>query len=394
MFLPERYTYPSPGFTEYWKNGGGKKLLRKVSCVPTEEEVKEYNDKYKEHDVAADAVITEAFEALGHKHAHTLLKNILDQGTNGLNVPPSLMMLLKKTEEIPAWLDPVSMEKGAAFCRRAGRFALIVLRNYCLMGGYESSAINKPLIYTGALRNGAYKRMTDTLDFWVHVTGENAMQRFAPGFKSALTVRIIHALARVYTQRMPEWSNQRWGIPINQGDMVATNLGFSLVFLEGLRKQGFRPTIEEINGLFHFWKYIGYLMGIPADYLPDTEEDAIKTLYLWSMSQPVADEDTKALATALMLAPLGGTYPTKAWQRKILVKIHLGYNYYFLGSNACRRMSLPPTIFRYVPYVSAFINNLHERHVLSSATHYQQAVQKGRVIHETIRKGFIEAKGG
>ncbi len=54
------------------------------------------------------------------------------------------------------------------------------------MGGYESSAINKPLIYTQALKKGAAKRMAETVEFWVHVTGEDAMQRDGIGFKSAI----------------------------------------------------------------------------------------------------------------------------------------------------------------------------------------------------------------
>jgi len=396
MLIPERYTYPSPGFSEYWRLGGGKKLLKKITIngeEPSEADVKAYSVRYSEYDSQADAVITGVFETLGHKHAHERLNEILDGGKDALTeIAPALEQLITEAETIPSWLDPLLMEDGAAFCRRTGRFALIVLRNYCLMGGYESSAINKPLIYTGALRNGAYKRMTDTLDFWVHVTGENAMRRFGPGFKSAVKVRIMHALARVYTQRMPEWSNNRWGVPVNQGDMVATNLGFSLVFLEGLRKQGFTPTEREINGLFHFWKYIGYLLGIPPTYLPDNEEEAIRTLYIWSMSQPVADEDTKGLAASLMQSPLTGSYPPKMWQKKLLVKIHLGYNYYFLGARACRRMSLPSTVFRYVPYIAAAINRWHEYKVHKSATHYQQAVNAGRTIHEIIRKGFVEAK--
>jgi len=392
MFVPERYTYPSPGFSEYWQLGGGKKLLKKIAAIPSEADVKAYTVRYNECDSSADAVITGVFETLGHKRTHELLNEIIEEGTEKYSdIPPALQQLITEAETIPSWLDPVLMEDGAAFCRRTGRFALLVLRNYCLMGGYESAAINKPLIYTGALRNGAYKRMTDTLDFWVHVTGKNALERFGPGFKSAVNVRVMHALARVYTQRMPEWSNNRWGIPVNQGDMVATNLGFSLVFLEGLRKQGFAPTEREIKGLFHFWKYIGYLLGIPSDYLPDNEEEAIRILYIWSMSQPVADDDTKALALSLMQAPLTGSYPPKTWQKKLLVKIHLGYNYYFLGARACRRMSLPSTVFKYVPYIAAAINSLHEYKIHRSEARYKQAVNAGRTTHEMIRKGFVEA---
>lgn len=391
MKLPQRYTYPSPGFSEHWNHGSGKKMLTQLTAVPDENQINQSAQRYWECDTLGDEIIREVFQTMGHRQAHELLNEILKKGIDQVtDVPESLRKLFQETQQIPEWLDEELVEAGAAFCRRTGPFGLIVLRNYSLMGGYESSAINKPLIYTGALKKGAAKRMAETLSFWVDVTGKEALKPYAIGFNTTLHVRIIHALARNYVRKSPTWSDEQWGVPLNHGDMIATNLGFSLVFLDGLRKQGFKPSLQEVNGLFHFWKYIGYLLGIPLSYLPNNEEQAIERLYEWTMNQPAADTDTIALAQALMNAPLLSDYPPLQWQKKLLVNIYLGYYRYFLGKNACERMMLPHTNFRFLPPIVAFINSIHEKWVWSSASHYQKSDEAGRKQQLDIRSGFLK----
>lgn len=389
--LPQRYTYPSPGFSEHWSHGSGKRMLSQLSSIPDQSQIQNASHYYWECDTLSDEIIRDVFQPMGYRKAHELFNDILKQGVDQLpNAPESLRTLFQETQKPPDWLDEELLEKGAAFCRRTGPLGLIILRNYSLMGGYESSAINKPLIYTGALKKGAAKRMAETMSFWVDVTGKDALKPYAIGFNTTLHVRIIHALARTYIRKLPDWSDEQWGIPLNQGDMVATNLGFSLVFLDGLRKQGFKPSSQEIHGLFHFWKYVGFLLGIPLHYLPDNEEQAIESLYLWTMNQPAADHGSKALVHALMEAPLLGTYPKSLWQKKLLVKIYLGYNRYFLGKRSCERMSLPNTCFRFIPFIVTFINSCYERWIGSSFSHYQKAMNFGRKQQEDIRNEFLK----
>ncbi len=391
MNLPQRYTYPSPGFSEHWSHGSGKKMLAQLSFVPSPQQIEASAKLYWECDTLGDEIIREVFQTVGHRQAHEWINEILKKGIDHVaDVPESLRKLFQDAQQLPHWLDEELLEAGAAFCRRTGPFGLIVLRNYSLMGGYESSAINKPLIYTGALKKGAAKRMAETLSFWVDVTGKEALKPYRMGFNTTLHVRIIHALARNYTRKAPTWRDEQWGVPLNHGDMIATNLGFSLVFLDGLRKQGFRPSLREVNGLFHFWKYIGYLLGIPLSYLPNNEEQAIARLYEWTMNQPAADEDTIALAQALMNAPLLSNYPTLNWQKKLLVKIYLGYYRYFLGQHACERMLLPNTIFRFLPPLAARIHSIYEKWIWSSPARYQKSVDAGRKQQEDIRSGFLK----
>src|SRR5690606_24376476 len=150
----------------------------------------------------------------------------------------------------------------------SGLTGLIVLRDYCLMGGYESSAINKPLIFTGALKKGAVKRLTETVTLWVDITANDALKKGGTGLEAILLTRCIHSFARSNILKHGDWNSDKWGIPLNTWDMLATNIGFSLVYLIGLKQMKFNLLKTEIDGVFHLWRYVGTLLGIPLALLP------------------------------------------------------------------------------------------------------------------------------
>jgi hypothetical protein len=82
--------------------------------------------------------------------------------------------------------------------------------------------------------------------------------------------------------------------------MMATYIGFSLVFMHSLHKLGNTFSEQEEKGLFHLWKYVGYLLGIPENLLPDDKKQATQYFYLWTSIQPPADKDSVLLAHSLL----------------------------------------------------------------------------------------------
>ncbi|HAI80567.1 MAG TPA: DUF2236 domain-containing protein, partial [Chryseobacterium sp.] len=119
---------------------------------------------------------------------------------------------------------------GARLCMRSGTNALIILRDFVLMGGYDYAYLNKPLIFTGALKKGAVKRLKDTLEFWVHVTREDALKVNSEAYQLIIRTRLMHSYARLkIKEKAKDWDYEIWGEPINFWDMIATYTGFSLV---------------------------------------------------------------------------------------------------------------------------------------------------------------------
>lgn len=390
--IPTRFHYPSPGFSIYWKTGNGKKLAERLTGkFPEKQEIADFIPRLFETDQAADQVIREVYQAHGFRQADQWIEELL--AGKKPECPPSLTALVEQVLAIPSWVNPELLESGAALCRRSGSLGLMVLRNYCLMGGYESSAINKPLVFTGALKKGAAKRLTETTEFWVRIVGENAITDPQIGLKECLKIRLMHAYARVSILDEGKWQEADWGAPLNQWDMLATNLGFSIIFLDGLRKLGMKPTEHEVSGLFHFWKYVGYLLGTPVDYFPETESDAIRAIYAWTISQAPADEDTISLARALTLEPVEGPFPSKNWQKRLVYKTHLGYNWFFLGETSCKTMQLPKTSWRIYPPILRFFIARGQPLALRSEKSYRRSVLRNRKLQKKIVNSYLVSHG-
>lgn len=392
LITPARFVFPSPAFKYRWEHGHGKAMLNKISYVPAIGDIQTLIPLLFEYDTIADKVVTQVYQKNGYVNSDTLLNSVLEKGIGTIaDVPESLKELFAEIEAPPPWLDYDLLEHGASFCRRSGAHGLIVLRNYSLMGGYESSGINKPLIFTDALKKGAPKRMDETLDFWLQVTSENGMRRNGIGYRSAAKLRIIHAYVRASILKSPDWKSDLWGSPLNTWDMVATNLGFSIVFMDGLRKLGYRPAEREYEGVLHLWKYIGFLIGTDPAHLPDTEKQAIAALYKWSMSQSAADDDTIKLAHALMSTPTASKYFRYKWQDQIVIKFNLAYNHFFLGRNSCKALGLPDTLLKFFPYLESVFVSLAEYYTKASLSNRNASVEKGRKTQDKIKKVFEEA---
>lgn len=286
------------------------------------------------------------FEREGWANARRQLDTALSEGIAAVPDPsPELQAMMAQIERRPAWLDERLLHIGARALRRVGPLGSLALRDVALMGGYGNAAINKPLMFTGSLHQGAARRTVETRSFWVDVTREGALERGEKGFRSAIHVRMMHGVLRHRIHRHPEWSDDAWGVPINQGDMLATNLAFSLVFMTVMRAMGFQFSREERQAILHFWRYVGYLMGIDEDILVTSEAEGFRYLYSVLMSQPEPDQDTRALALSLMNEPYeqlgdGAGRRARLWA-EVHLRAHNGMSHLFLGDAAYRNLGLP-----------------------------------------------------
>jgi hypothetical protein len=89
------------------------------------------------------------------------------------------------------------------------------------------------------------------------------------GWKTALHVRILHAKVRhALLQRKGEriWDITRFGVPINQEDMSATLLAFSVNVLVGIDfVSGVSLSESEKRDYLALWRYIGWLLGVETN---------------------------------------------------------------------------------------------------------------------------------
>jgi hypothetical protein len=161
----------------------------------------------------------------------------------------------------------------------------------------------------------------------------------------------------------------------------------------GLRLIGMKPFPDEIEGLFHFWKYVGYLLGIPIKYLPDTESEALIAIHSWMITQPAADEDSKALAHALMLKPLTAKFPEEEWRKERVVHIQLEYNKFFLGRDSCEAMGLPVKTWTFYPWMQWIATSMQESIIHLSSVLLEKSVGVNYRLQERIAYEFLKGHG-
>ncbi len=381
-------------FQNFWQQGNGKELLVWANYSAGLQNFEKYAPLYFKYDEIGDAVVKDIYLKLPYKEASTLIstysKNPISENDN---VPESLKDFFLQLQEVPSWFNAKLANSGARFCMRVGTNALIILRDFTLMGGYDFAYLNKPLIKTGALKKGAVKRLKDTLEFWVKVTRENGLELHSEAYELIVRTRLMHSYARIkIKENTKDWDYQNWGEPINTWDMIATYTGFSLVFMQGLQKLGIQISEEEELGVFHLWKYVGHLLGIPAEFLPENKLQATEQLYLWGTIQQEGNADSALLAQALLDENLESTIFKYQFQRRNLRNLHICMNWFLLDQEINERLNIPKVLFPSIfPLIIKNTNILVQKiYPVSKEKSYQKMVEIGNKKQMKVLADYIK----
>jgi hypothetical protein len=218
----------------------------------------------------------------------------------GEHTPEPVAALFDSIRVVPTWVDWRRIDRARRPFERTGVFGGLVLSLRSLMSGYAAPAGNKPLAFSGRLREQAPRRVAETARFVTAVCAPGGMQPGAEGWRITLHVRLMHAQVRRLLWASGRWDRARWAEPINQHDMLATMLLFSEVYIEGLRVFGFSITDEEAEDWIHLWRLVGWLMGTEMSLLPTDYAEASTLRELIQQTQGPPDVDSRALAAALL----------------------------------------------------------------------------------------------
>ncbi|MDN5286450.1 MAG: hypothetical protein JWR38_2724 [Mucilaginibacter sp.] len=380
----------------FWEQGSGSKLLQWSGSELGPHPFEPMDQRRNEYDILGDNAVKEIFKDRDFGEAYALIAQLSATKIHeDADLPASVKQLFLTMQQRPAWLDEELIKAGCDLCMRSGTNALISLRDYSLMSGYDYAYLNKALIFTGALKKGPAKRITDTLDFWVHVTRRKALEINAPGYQYIARTRMMHSFSRLMIhERYANWDKEKWGEPINYWDMIATNIGFSLFYLHGLYLLGMGISEKEELGIFHLWKFVGHLLGIPHDYLPNDKKQATELFYLWTVGQVSADQDSILLAQALENEATASNIFKKAYQKNLLKYLHTCYVRFLIDEQTCNRLGISKVRMYYLfPWFRRLRNLLWQKITDMSAKNYQRAVYVGDVLQRKISEEYLRADG-
>jgi len=251
-------------------------------------------------DPLADAVVEEMERSHEGRGFAMFCDALSRPDTKDLALPPAMRAFFAEVERVPVWVDWATMKRGGELLIRSGALGGLVLGTASLIYGYASPAGNKPLVFSGRLVERAPRRLAETARFVQATALDGGLKRTGSAYAITLKVRIMHAKVRAMLRRSPKWRTEAWGEPVNQHDMAATTLLFSLVFLKGIRELGIDVDRDESESFMHLWRYSGHLMGVDTELLPTSEFDAWSLGYLINATQGKPDQDSRALVDALL----------------------------------------------------------------------------------------------
>jgi hypothetical protein len=308
-------------------------------------------------DELADAVVS-SIEALPRGEGWRLFEKGVRGGARAIpEAPEPMRELLERAAHVPAWLDWETCDRGGLLLMRAGPLGGAVLGTRSLVLGYASPGGNKPLVFSGRLKQQAKRRLDETARFVQAVSRPGGMRPFAEGWQITLKVRLIHAQVRRMILKTGRWDSDAWGLPVNQHDMAGTTLLFSCAIIDGLRKLGMRIESEEAERYVHLWRWVGRVIGVDEDVLPASEPEGMRLADLIAMTMGDPDQDSRDLTRALFEAAYDGC-TTKAQIKQAERNVVFGRLVCreLLGDDLADKLDVPRTTLRHaIPMMKRFV---------------------------------------
>lgn len=299
-------------------------------------------------DPLADEVIKD-FAKLAPGKGFKQLEQALSKGVHAVaDAPDSLRALFHAVDHVPPWVDWSRLERAGRTFFRSTAAGGIVLGAKSLALGYCAPAGNKPLVLTGRLQGDMSRRLAETGRFAQATCAPNGLRRDQSGFSITIKVRVMHAQVRRLLLESGQWDDAAWGAPINQHDMLATMLLFSLVFIDGIRQFGVPVSDEALTDYLHLWRYAGYLMGVEEGLLPTDEASARRSETFIVQTQGAPDDDSRALIRALVETPLAqAKTPLQSLAAQHQVYLTHGFLRELLGGDMADALGLSRTAYRH-----------------------------------------------
>lgn len=253
--------------------------------------------------------------------------------------PAALEEMVAGATDVPRWVKWSEVERAGMVLRRSGLLGGLVLGFRSLVYGYAAPAGNKPLMFSGRLVADTPRRLAETARFVAAVGRPEGMRPGGEGFRASLKVRLMHARVRTLLLDDPRWVRSRWAVPINQHDMVATLLLFSVVYLQGLERLGAVFTRAEREAYVHLWDWVGHVIGVESSLrLGDAGHAAELGEFIRATQHP-PDGDARALVQALLQPPRPEGWVAGA-DRRLDAQLRARHR---LAESICREMTDPQT---------------------------------------------------
>lgn len=308
-------------------------------------------------DQPADELMEILFKRHGHKLGGILMPFLHDfDKTDFSGFDLEIKEFFNSYSVLPDFLKPQDNIRASDFFSRHQQSIGVILGCYSLPYCYLGANGVKVLGYSGRIKSDTYNRLKETGNFlrktmnYDHWESKNVLTLL-------LKVRLLHAFWRIMLLNSDKW-DLKWGVPVNQEDMLGTNLSFSFIVLRGLKKLGF--VIDEVyeKAYLNHWAAVGYVMGIKPELTITTMKEAIKADKKIAASQFEPSDLGKELTESLM-----NTY-TKMAESHLAGEFFKSQARLFMGDEYADWLGIPiskfpPSLLNAFNKTSSFLSNIY-----------------------------------
>ncbi len=302
-------------------------------------------------DRLADAVVADEFPG---SSATAAVRAALEHGISAVDdAPTSLVELFAFLDDEPDWVDHARLDRAADALIRHTAALGIVLGAASLLRGAGNSIAGKPLVLTGRYTTMPAVRSVEVGEWLRHVIAPGGMRRDGAGFAYTVRVRLIHAHVRSAMYRLGTWDEPAWGVPIPQPFMAFTMAEFGHIALDAMARLGVRFSEDELDAIYHLWRYVGHVIGMEPDLNPVDAADHIRIEELYRLTSPGPDDSDREFVTALtddyiipeLSAVLAGP---QRFRHAVAAGLMNGLQRVFLGDDDADALHIPDTRLKHV----------------------------------------------
>jgi hypothetical protein len=242
-------------------------------------------------DAPADAYVAKQLANVESKRGEWLSSGIA--GLRAVEPPDAAWVTAWEREivEPPVWLDDDLLRRGQAVFDDWSLDLTTALFCASLPHAYASGRGAAVLASASELYDPrrVTKRVTLTGQMLLDITVPGALDVGKVGYRTLRRVRLLHACVRALLL-LGDAAGNPWptgfrGLPINQQDLMGTQLAFTIAAFEGIDRLGYRMNLTDKRAYLHLWSVVGHYLGVAeAQRLSDLT---------------TAQELTKALETSL-----------------------------------------------------------------------------------------------
>jgi hypothetical protein len=187
------------------------------------------------------------------------------------DAPAPFREFSEATRGLPSWADRGRLARGGdVFLKHAFSSAVVMLAS-SLPRGYAAPCLCHVLSISRDLATHPYQRLMGVIQLLVNVSSKGAFEPDGRAVITAQKLRLLHAGVRTLVPRFRPGYEEKFGVPVNHEDMLATIMGFSYLVIEGIRRLGLSLSDAEAEDLYYLWRIYAALMGIHPEGKPDDD---------------------------------------------------------------------------------------------------------------------------